>query len=81
MPARGARLTDIAVVVVDGKEQFFDPGTRYCPYGHLAWRHTFAEGIRRSLSWFDDHPDLERPDAVMNGEMDKILETWRRPGT
>lgn len=41
---------DIAVVVVDGKEQFFDPGTRYCPYGHLAWRHTFAGGIRQTES-------------------------------
>jgi hypothetical protein len=37
---------DIAIVVVDGKEQFFDPGQRYCPYGHLAWKHTLSEGIR-----------------------------------
>ncbi len=21
--------------------QFFDPGERYCPYGHLAWQHEF----------------------------------------
>lgn len=43
-----AQLDDnIAVVSVDGKEQFFDPGSRYCPYGHLAWEHTFAGGIRQ----------------------------------
>jgi hypothetical protein len=43
------QLSDrVAIVVVDGKEQFFDPGTRYCPYGHLAWQHEFAEGIRQS---------------------------------
>jgi hypothetical protein len=41
------QLDDIvAVVNVDGKEQTFDPGSRYCPYGHLAWKHTFAGGIR-----------------------------------
>ena len=38
---------DIAVVNVDGKEQYFDPGTRYCPYGHLDWRHTYAGGVRQ----------------------------------
>ncbi|HEU4634951.1 MAG TPA: DUF3857 domain-containing protein, partial [Edaphobacter sp.] len=30
----------VAVVNVDGKEMFFDPGSRYCPYGHLEWKHT-----------------------------------------
>src|SRR5947209_1072042 len=38
---------EIAVVNVDGKEQFFDPGTRYVPYGHLAWQHTYTGGIRQ----------------------------------
>jgi hypothetical protein len=37
----------IAVVNVDGKDQFFDPGERYCPYGHLAWQHTFVKGLRQ----------------------------------
>lgn len=42
-----SQLDDIvAVVNVDGKEQVFDPGSRYCPYGHLEWKHTFAGGIR-----------------------------------
>ena len=38
---------DIAVVNVDGKEIYFDPGSRYCPYGHLDWKHTNASGIRQ----------------------------------
>jgi hypothetical protein len=38
---------DIAIVVVDGKDQFFDPGQRYCPYGQLAWKHTLAQGLRQ----------------------------------
>jgi hypothetical protein len=38
----------IAIVSVDGKEQYFDPGQRYCPYGHLAWQHTTVKGIRQT---------------------------------
>ena len=37
----------IAVVAIDGKDQFFDPGQRYCPYGHLAWKHTVTGGLRQ----------------------------------
>jgi Domain of Unknown Function with PDB structure (DUF3857)/Transglutaminase-like superfamily len=38
---------NIAIVTVNGKEQFFDPGQRYCAYGHLAWKHTMAGGLRQ----------------------------------
>lgn len=37
----------IAIVNVDGKDMFFDPGERYCQYGHLAWQHTFVKGLRQ----------------------------------
>jgi hypothetical protein len=37
----------IAIVNVGGKEEYFDPGWRYCPYGHLAWQHTFVQGLRQ----------------------------------
>jgi hypothetical protein len=37
----------IAIVNVDGKEQYFDPGCRYCGYGHLAWQHTLVQGLRQ----------------------------------
>jgi hypothetical protein len=36
----------IAIVNVDGKERYFDPGCRYCAYGHLAWQHTLIQGLR-----------------------------------
>ena len=32
---------------VDGKEQFFDPGSRYVPFGQLAWQHTYVQGLRQ----------------------------------
>jgi hypothetical protein len=37
----------LAIVNVDGKEQYFDPGSRYCPYQHLAWKHTMVQGLRQ----------------------------------
>jgi hypothetical protein len=36
----------IAIVNVDGKERYFDPGCRYCAYSHLAWQHTLVQGLR-----------------------------------
>jgi hypothetical protein len=44
-----AQLNDyVAIVNVDGKEQFFDPGSRFCPYQHLAWKHTSSGGLRQT---------------------------------
>ena len=39
---------DVAIVNVDGKDKFFDPGSRYCPYGHMAWKHTDTGGLRQT---------------------------------
>ncbi|WP_433983274.1 DUF3857 domain-containing protein [Tunturiibacter empetritectus] len=38
---------DVAIVNVDGKDQFFDPGSRYCPYQHLEWKHSQTSGLRQ----------------------------------
>ncbi len=38
---------DIAIVNIDGKEQYFDPGQRFCPYQQLAWKHTVVAGLRQ----------------------------------
>jgi len=39
---------DIAIVPVNGKEMFFDPGERYCEFGQLYWKHAFAGGVRQA---------------------------------
>jgi hypothetical protein len=44
----------LAIVNVDGKELFFDPGSRFCPYQHLAWKHTMVQGLRQT----DDGSDI-----------------------
>ena len=36
----------IAIVVVNGKEEYLDPGEKMCPYGLLHWTHAIAAGIR-----------------------------------
>ena len=51
----------LAIVVVDGKEQFFDPGQRYCAYGHLAWKHTLTQGIRQTDGGTVLAPTLAEP--------------------
>ena len=40
----------IAVVSIDGKDVYFDPGQRYCEAEHLAWEHTLTEGLRETDS-------------------------------
>src|SRR5947209_7044967 len=38
---------EIAVVTVDGKDEYLDPGTKFCPYGLLDWRYTYSGGLRQ----------------------------------
>ena len=38
----------VAIVNVNGKDQFFDPGQRFCTYGQLHWKHTMAGGLRQT---------------------------------
>ena len=39
---------EVAIVRVDGVEQYFDPGTQDCPYGQLQWERTAAGGLRQT---------------------------------
>jgi hypothetical protein len=38
----------IAIVTIDGKEVYFDPGERFCEPEHLIWQHTLVGGLRQS---------------------------------
>jgi hypothetical protein len=66
----------IAIVNVDGKEVFFDPGCRYCGYGHLAWQHAFVQGLRQTEKGTDfgntsgDDYRVNRMTRVANLNMD-----------
>jgi hypothetical protein len=39
---------EIAIVQLNGKDVFLDPGTKYCPFGILDWRYTGVQGLRQS---------------------------------
>ena len=40
------QLDDLIVMVpLDGKQRVFDPGSRYCGFGELAWQHTDSGGL------------------------------------
>lgn len=66
----------LAIVKVDGKEEFFDPGSRYAPFGQLAWQHTFVQGLRQAEDGtkFDGTPGqaakVNRVTRVANLTMD-----------
>jgi hypothetical protein len=38
----------IAVVTINGKDVYLDPGEKMCPFGLLQWKHTYASGLRVS---------------------------------
>ncbi|HKS97054.1 MAG TPA: DUF3857 domain-containing protein [Terriglobia bacterium] len=37
---------ELAVVHLDGRDRFFDPATRFCPYGLVPWQETTTQGYR-----------------------------------
>jgi Domain of Unknown Function with PDB structure (DUF3857)/Transglutaminase-like superfamily len=47
IPNPNQLTSEIAIVTIDGKEVFLDPGTPECPYGLLSWPHTATQGLRQ----------------------------------
>ena len=37
----------VAIVQLDGKDVFLDPGTKFCPYGIMDWKYTGTQGIKQ----------------------------------
>jgi hypothetical protein len=59
--------SEIAIVVIDGKEVFLDPGTPLCPFAQLKWQHTATQGIRQTSGGSAELAKTEAPtykDAV-----------------
>lgn len=48
IPNPNQLTSEIAIVVLNGKEIFLDPGTPDCPFGLLSWPHTGTEGLRQT---------------------------------
>jgi hypothetical protein len=56
----------VVKVIVGSSSRFFDPATRYCPYGLLPWEETHAGGILIDTlnGQIGNTPDPESKDAV-----------------
>ncbi len=37
----------VAIVQLDGKDVFLDPGTKFCPYGIMDWKYTGTQGLKQ----------------------------------
>lgn len=41
---------DLVILNTGGKDMILDPGEKMCPFGHLAWKHAGAEGVREAAN-------------------------------
>jgi nucleoside-diphosphate-sugar epimerase len=73
LPERGAALLGdkaVSVIFDNSKIRRFVPEFRPSV--------TFAEGIRRSLAWYEARPELRVPNAAVDAEIEEILGYWRK---
>jgi hypothetical protein len=50
IPDSNQLTSEVAIVVIDGKDVFLDPGTPLCPFGLLKWQHTVTQGLRQTAT-------------------------------
>lgn len=48
LPVSGQLDTEVAIVMLDGKMKYFDPGTPFAPFGILSWEKTDTLGLQLS---------------------------------
>ena len=64
--------TQIASVMIDGKELFVDPATPFAPFGTLRWEVTGTAGLKlvKKASTFVDTPHLTAAQALLTRKAD-----------
>ncbi len=70
--------SNIAIVKVDGKEMYFNPGAAFAPYGFLPWKETGVQGLKLNKDggvWIDtplpqsaDSQIIRKADFKITGE-------------
>lgn len=67
---------EIAVVHLDGKDVFLDPGTKFCPYGMIDWRYSSAMGLSQNTSGteFGETPSLDYKQSLITRKADLVLD-------
>ncbi len=76
---------ELAVVTIDGKQRFFDPGTPYVPFEMLPWQKTSTAGLliarRQEKAVWIDTPWLHNDSSVMKRVANLQLEDGVIRGT
>ncbi len=66
----GQLSDEVAIVNLDGKDLYFDPGDRYCEFGKLGWIHAQMLGIRQT--------DSGTEEATLSAQSYTDNETFRK---
>lgn len=75
---------EIAVVNLDGKQIFLDPGTRQAPFGVVSWEKTGVAGIqvvKGKPNWLQNVAISKPEDAVIRRKADLRIEGENLEGT
>ncbi|MEA2329416.1 MAG: hypothetical protein QOE68_4375 [Thermoanaerobaculia bacterium] len=76
---------ELAVVTIDGKQRFFDPGTPYVPFEMLPWQKTSTAGLliarKQEKAVWVDTPWLHNDSATMKRVANLQLEDGLIRGT
>ncbi len=68
---------EIAVVQLDGKDVFLDPGTMFCPYGMIDWRYSSAMGLRQNPNGYEfgETPPANYKQALIARKAELVLDS------
>ena len=67
----------LAIVEIDGKDVYLDPGQKMCPFGLLAWKHTLASGFRLTAN--GTTPVLTPAGTYKTGGMQRVADLTLDP--
>jgi Domain of Unknown Function with PDB structure (DUF3857)/Transglutaminase-like superfamily len=65
---------EIAIVQLDGKDVYLDPGSKFCPYGIIDWRYTSVGGLRQGSTEFGETPALGYQQSISTRNADVALD-------
>jgi hypothetical protein len=67
---------EIALVTLDGQDMFFDPGTRFCPFGFVRWMRTSSMALKldKKGGIFIKVPSAAYDKATVRRSADLILD-------
>jgi len=73
LPDQDQLDSELALVVVDGKDRFFDPGTPFAPFGIARWEVTDVPGLKiakKEKATFLSTPPLAPADSLIRRQAD-----------